>query len=257
VLASFPSAVDALQCALLFQEHIHIGNSEAPADRRIDFRVGLHVAEVMVRKADMFGDGVNITARIQSIAVPGCIALSAAVHEYVRRVLPLDFEDLGQQQLRNIPDRVHVYLVRPGRTLMKTLVPSVHRASEAHLARRLHDICVEALSEVIEPYGLVHPRDLAALVSISDAPGSSNYQISQRTGIEPRLLRRMLARLSENSFVVTRADKGAHLSAKGEHTVRALLPIVRDIQGRIMAPLSEAERVVLRELMTRVITSNS
>jgi class 3 adenylate cyclase/DNA-binding MarR family transcriptional regulator len=257
VLAAFPSAVDALQCALLFQEHIHLGNSGAPADRRIDFRVGLHVAEVMVRKADMFGDGVNIVARIQSIAVPGCIALSAAVHEYVRRVLPLDFEDLGQQQLRNIPDRVHVYLVRPGRTLMKTFVPSVHRASEAHLARRFHHICVAAISEVIEPYGLVHPMDLAALVSISDAPGSSIDQISQRTGIELRLLRRMLARLSESSLVITRADKGQYLSAKGEHTVRALIPIVRDIQGRILAPLSEAERAMLRDLMTRVVTANT
>jgi adenylate cyclase len=257
VLAAFPSAVDALQCALLFQEHIHLGNSEAPPERHIDFRVGLHVAEVMVRKADMFGDGVNVVARIQSIAVPGCIALSAAVHEYVRRVLPLDFEDLGQQQLRNIPDPVHVYLVRPGRTLVKAFVPSVHRASEAHLARRFHNICVGAISEVIQPYGLVHPTDLAALVSISDAPGSSNEQISKRTGIEPRLLRRILARLSRNSFVVTRADKGQQLSSKGEHTVRALLPIVRDIQGRILAPLSEAERVMLRDLMTRVITSNS
>jgi adenylate cyclase len=256
VLAAFPSAVDALQCALLFQEHIHLGNSETSTERRIDFRVGLHVAEVMVRKADMFGDGVNIAARIQSIAVPGCIALSAVVHEYVRRVLPLDFEDLGQQELRNIAERVHIYLVRPGRTLMKTLVPSVHRASEAHLARRFHHICVAALSDAIAPYGLVHPMDIAALVSISDAPGSSIDQVSQRTGIQPRILRRLLSRLSENSFVYE-ADKGQHLTSKGEHIVRVLIPIVRDIQGRIMAPLSEAERVMLRDLMIRVITANS
>jgi DNA-binding MarR family transcriptional regulator len=99
--------------------------------------------------------------------------------------------------------------------------------------------------------------DLAALVSISDAPGSSIDQISQRTGIELRLLRRMLARLSESSLVITRADKGQYLSAKGEHTVRALIPIVRDIQGRILAPLSEAERAMLRDLMTRVVTANT
>jgi adenylate cyclase len=257
VLAAFPSAVDALQCAILFQEHIHVGNSEISSDRRIKFRVGLHVAEVMVRKTDMYGDGVNIAARIQGIAVPGCIALSAAVHEYVRRVLPLNFEDLGMQELRNIPDLVHIFLVRPDQTLMRTAVPSVHRLSEAHLARRFHHICVAVISEVIEPYGLVHPMDFAALVSISDAPGSTNDQISQRTGIELRLLGRMLARLSKKSFVVTRGDKGQHLSAKGEHTVRALLPIVRDIQGRIMAPLSETERGTLRDLMTRVINSNS
>jgi hypothetical protein len=75
-------------------------------------------------------------------------------------------------------------------------------------------------------------------VVVADAPGSSNEQISKRTGIEPRLLRRILERLSQ-------------------HTVRALLPIVRDFQGRILAPLSEAERVMLRDLMIRVITSNS
>jgi DNA-binding MarR family transcriptional regulator len=99
--------------------------------------------------------------------------------------------------------------------------------------------------------------DLAALVSISDAPGSTIDQISQRTGIEPRFLGRMLARLSKKSLIVTLEDKGQHLSARGEHTVRALLPIVRDIQGRIMAPLSEAERATLRDLMIRVINSNS
>ena len=113
VLAAFPSAVDALQCALLLQEHIYSGNSEISLDRRIDFRVGLHVAEVMVRNGDLFGDGVNVAARIQGIAHPGCIALSDAVYEYVRRVLPLNFEDLGPQQLRNIPDQVHVFLLRP------------------------------------------------------------------------------------------------------------------------------------------------
>jgi class 3 adenylate cyclase len=258
VLATFPSAVEALQCALLFQEHINVGNAEIPSDRRIDFRVGLHVAEVMVRKADIFGDGVNIAARIQSIAVPGCIALSAAVHEYVRRVLPLNFEDLGLQELRNIPDRVHIYLLRPGRTLMKPSVPSVHRASEAHLARRFHNICVAALSEVTAPYGLV-TMEFAILVSISDAPGSSVDQLSQRTGIKLRHLRRMLSHLAKIDLVVEKseADEGHRLTAKGEHTVRALMPIVRDIQGRIMAPLSELERMTLRDLMIRVITANS
>jgi adenylate cyclase len=258
VLAAFPSAVDALQCALLFQEHIHIGNLEIPSDRRIDFRVGLHVAEVMVRKADMYGDGVNIAARIQSIALRGCIALSAAVHEYVRRVLPLSFEDLGLQELRNIPDRIHIYLVRPGHTLMKTAVPSVHRASEAHLARRFHQICVDALSETTASYGLA-PFEFAVLVSISDAPGSNVDQLGQRTGIELRRLRRTLSRLVKIALIAERseADEGHHLTAKGEHTVRVLRPILRDIQGRIMAPLSESERMTLRDLMVRVITSNS
>jgi adenylate cyclase len=258
VLAVFPSAVDALQCALLFQEHIHIGNAETPPDRQIDFRVGLHVAEVMVRKGDIFGDGVNIAARIQAIAHSGCIALSAAVYEYVRRVLPLNYEDIGLQKLRKIPDQVHVFLLKPDRILVKSSVPSVHRKSEAHLARRFSQICVRALSEATAPYELA-PIDFAVLVSLSDAPGSSIGHLSQRTGIEPRRLRSLLMRLLKNSLVVAQsnADEGYHLTAKGEQTVRTLLPVIRDIQGRIMAPLSEVERATLRDLMSRVIIANS
>jgi class 3 adenylate cyclase len=83
----------------------------------------LHVAEVMVRKTDMFGDGVNIVARIQSIADPGCIALSAAVHEYVRRVLPLNFEDLGHHPSAHPPPArsLRGFLLETHRTALRPL----------------------------------------------------------------------------------------------------------------------------------------
>ena len=76
-------------------------NDEVPEERRVSFRIGVHVGEAMVRSGDLFGDAVNITARIQGLAKPGWVCLSGAAYEYVRTTLPLDFEDLGAQHVKN------------------------------------------------------------------------------------------------------------------------------------------------------------
>ena len=102
ILAEFSSAVDALQCALGIQERIAAVNEEVPADRRVTFRIGLHVGEAMVRDGDLFGDGVNVAARMQGLAAPGTVCLSATAHDYVHRVLPLAFEDLGPQAVKDV-----------------------------------------------------------------------------------------------------------------------------------------------------------
>ena len=98
ILAEFPSAVDALQCALGIQERIGAVNDEVPEERRVSFRIGVHVGEAMVRSGDLFGDAVNVAARMQGLAPPGSVCLSGAAYEYVRTALPLDFEDIGAQQ---------------------------------------------------------------------------------------------------------------------------------------------------------------
>src|SRR5918999_4930705 len=89
ILAEFPSAVDALQCALGIQERIGAVHEEVREDRRVTFRIGIHVGEAMVRDGDLFGDGVNIAARLQSLALPGAVCISSSAHEYVHRVLRL------------------------------------------------------------------------------------------------------------------------------------------------------------------------
>ncbi|PVE20421.1 hypothetical protein DC522_32460 [Microvirga sp. KLBC 81] len=112
VLAEFPSAVDAVQCALDVQEALAQANQDTPEECRLQFRIGVHVGDVIIRGADLLGDGVNIAARLESLAEPGGVYISAATLAYVRRVRNLDFDDLGPQEIKNIDEPVHVYRVR-------------------------------------------------------------------------------------------------------------------------------------------------
>jgi adenylate cyclase len=110
VLAEFGSAVDAVQCAVKAQTALAEANSGLAPGCSIDFRIGIHIGDVMVRAGDLFGDGVNIAARLQSLAQPGGVCVSAATYEQVRKVLlPLSFEDLGTQRVKNIEEPVRAY----------------------------------------------------------------------------------------------------------------------------------------------------
>ena len=95
VLAEFGSAVDAVQCAVEAQTAFAEANASLAPDRRISFRIGVHIGDVMIRAGDLFGDGVNIAARLQSIAKPGGVCISGATYDQVRKVLPMTFVDLG------------------------------------------------------------------------------------------------------------------------------------------------------------------
>jgi adenylate cyclase len=102
VLAEFGSAVDAMECAVEAQAAFAEANSSVAPDRRISFRIGVHIGEVMVQAGDLFGDGVNIAARLQSIAKPRAVCISGATYDQVRKVMPMTFVDLGVQQVKNI-----------------------------------------------------------------------------------------------------------------------------------------------------------
>src|SRR5689334_12745470 len=111
VLAEFGSAVDAVQCAVDAQKALAEANAGVAPDRRICFRIGIHIGDVMVRAGDLFGEGVNIAARLQSIAKPGGVCISGATYDQVRKVLPMTFADLGVQQVKNIQELVRAYQV--------------------------------------------------------------------------------------------------------------------------------------------------
>jgi adenylate cyclase len=117
VLAEFGSAVEAVQCALEAQAALAEANSTLSPEKRINFRIGIHVGDVMVRGGDLFGDGVNIAARLQALAQPGSVCVSSATYEQVRKVLPLAFTDLGIQQVKNIEGPIRAYVAgRPSDT---------------------------------------------------------------------------------------------------------------------------------------------
>ena len=118
VLAEFGSAVEAVQCAVEAQTALAEANTGVPPDKHINFRIGVHIGDVMVRAGDLFGDGVNIAARLQSVAKPGGVCISGATYDQVRKVLPMTFVDLGIQQVKNIQEPIRAYQVSaPSETL--------------------------------------------------------------------------------------------------------------------------------------------
>jgi adenylate cyclase len=112
-LAEFASAVEAVGCGLDFQAAIQEQGMERPGELRLAFRVGIHIGDVIIETGDIFGDGVNIAARIEGLADPGGLLVSDAVQENVRGRLPCAFEDLGTRQVKNIGRPIHVFRVLP------------------------------------------------------------------------------------------------------------------------------------------------
>jgi len=115
LLVELGSVVDALRCASEVQRAMAERNAAIAADDRIEFRIGVNVGDVVVEEGDIFGDGVNVAARLEALAEPGGICVSARVQEDAAGKLDLAFEDIGEQQLKNIARPVHVYRVHPAR----------------------------------------------------------------------------------------------------------------------------------------------
>jgi TolB-like protein/class 3 adenylate cyclase len=112
LLGEFASVVDALKCATEIQNAMVEGNAGMAVDKRIEFRIGVHQGDIVVEDGDIFGDGVNVAARLEGLAEPGGICVSARVQEDAAGKLDLTFEDLGEQSLKNIARPVRVYRVR-------------------------------------------------------------------------------------------------------------------------------------------------
>lgn len=111
VLAEFPSAVDAVRCAIDIQESLRTRNMAYPPSRQMSFRIGITIGDVVERDGDLLGDGVNIAARLEGLAEVGGICVSRAVHEQVVNKLSVQFADIGAQEVKNIPTPVHAYMV--------------------------------------------------------------------------------------------------------------------------------------------------
>jgi adenylate cyclase len=112
LLIEFSSVVDALRCATEIQKAMAEDNAKVAAEERIEFRMGINVGDVVVEDGDIFGDGVNVAARLEGLAEAGGICVSARVQEDVAGRLDLVFDDIGEQNLKNIARPVRVYRVR-------------------------------------------------------------------------------------------------------------------------------------------------
>jgi TolB-like protein/class 3 adenylate cyclase len=109
VLVEFASAVNAVTCAVELQEAMNTANTDLPEDRRIVLRVGINLGDVIAEGSDLYGDGVNVAARLEALAKPGSVLISGKVRQEVANKLKLNFDDLGEQSLKNIAETVRVY----------------------------------------------------------------------------------------------------------------------------------------------------
>jgi hypothetical protein len=142
VLGEFDSVVNAVHCACRIQEDLAAINAERPAGERISTRIGVHLGDVIVEDYNVYGDGVNIAARLEPIADPGGICISEAVYQQVRDKLDVPVEDIGLRELKNIQYPVHIFKIAP----LETVAPAA--SSEAALA---YSPAPSAASDVAPP----------------------------------------------------------------------------------------------------------
>jgi adenylate cyclase len=114
VIAEFSSPVEAVRCAVEVQDAVNAENRDLPEVRRMLFRVGINLGDVMLDGGDLYGDGVNVAARLQSLAEPGGVMVSGTVHELTRKQLAVAFDYAGQQQVKSIAEPVEAWRVRLG-----------------------------------------------------------------------------------------------------------------------------------------------
>jgi adenylate cyclase len=139
MLVEFPSVVDAVRCAAEVQRAMVDREAGMPEDRRIRFRIGINLGDIIVDGDDIFGDGVNVAARLEALAEPGGICISRTVRDQIRDKLAYAFQDLGEQSVKNIARPVRVYALRPEAVgdLPASSMPSAPPISQPTVVPRL------------------------------------------------------------------------------------------------------------------------
>jgi class 3 adenylate cyclase/DNA-binding NarL/FixJ family response regulator len=194
VLAMFEAVVDALSCAVEIQSDLKIRNEDLRDERRLQFRIGVNLGDVIEDRGDIYGDGVNIAARLENLAEPGGICISESVHTAVGRELVLGYESIGKQQVKNIDKPVHAYRVvldtpeagtrngEPPLRALKVLVADDHplvREALKNVLKALDDQviiveapdCSTALSQAEEH------QDLDLILSDLELPGIGGFAL--------------------------------------------------------------------------------
>jgi adenylate cyclase len=113
-LVEFASVVDAVRCADDIQRGLAEQNTDVPQDKRIEYRIGIHVGDIIIEENDIFGDGVNIAVRLEGVAEPGGVSISDDAHRQIRGKIGIDCDDMGPQVLKNIAEPIRVWRVRIG-----------------------------------------------------------------------------------------------------------------------------------------------
>jgi adenylate cyclase len=173
VLAEFPSAVEAARCAVKIQEQLAGRNADLPKDRRLEFRIGINLGDVMVEGNDLFGDGVNVAARLQALAEAGSIYVSGGIYDQIKGKLPFGADFLGEQRVKNIAEPVRVYRLRSDRATLRRGIPRRWRTWSA-IAAGLGLLVIVAAGTAwyVDPRRISRPTDeeQASALPLPDGP---------------------------------------------------------------------------------------
>lgn len=170
VLAEFGSAVEAVRCAISIQDELRVRNAELVSERRMLFRIGVNVGDVIVQDGDLLGDGVNIAARLEGIAEPGGVCISGSAFEQVKNKLSVGFRDLGPQEVKNIPEPVSAFGITAAPVLVTGEDTGARNAAAAPSRRRNRKVLLGGL---------------AALVAIAAIGGGAAYWQSREASDAP------------------------------------------------------------------------
>ena len=139
VIIEFTSVTEAVQCAVDIQNELSLKNAELPDANRMEFRIGINLGDIMVEGEDIYGDGVNVAARLQEIAPRGGIMLSQSVYDQVKAKMALGFDPLGPQQVKNVSDPVETYAVRlGGRNAPESVQPDPDKERKTRAQSKQH-----------------------------------------------------------------------------------------------------------------------
>jgi class 3 adenylate cyclase len=175
VLAEFSSAVEAVRCAIDIQESLRTRNLAYPTSRQMSFRIGITIGDVVERNGDLLGDGVNIAARLEGIAPVGGICISRTVHEQVANKLSVQFADIGEQQVKNIPTPVHAYHIamRPDDAAAEARAKAPVKPPAKQSAIAIPLAIASACALLLIGAALVYQLILRPLSSSSQAPNQA------------------------------------------------------------------------------------
>ncbi|WP_441258353.1 adenylate/guanylate cyclase domain-containing protein [Bradyrhizobium sp. 521_C7_N1_3] len=188
VLAEFPSAVDAVRCAIDIQESLRTRNMAYPPSRQMSFRIGITIGDVVERNGDLLGDGVNIAARLEGLAEVGGICVSRAVHEQVANKLSVQFADIGAQEVKNIPTPVHAYMVAMRREDGTYATPKVKKPASKLAAAPvwMWPLVVAVVSVVaILVTGFLYNTKLKQTVTAAPAPAATPSAAPAANAVAP------------------------------------------------------------------------
>ncbi|MGI9304662.1 MAG: winged helix-turn-helix domain-containing protein [Gammaproteobacteria bacterium] len=181
VLADFTTVVDALSCAANIQRRLAKRNADLPGDRKLQFRIGINLGDVIVDRNEIYGDGVNVAARLESLAEPGGICISGTVYDAIGTKLPLDYEFLGEQSVKNIDQPVRAYQAqqRPGAEIRAPTPPAKTRRS----TRQLIAACAALLVIGLGVFSwLAPPSEKHSALPTADKPSIAVLPFETMTG---------------------------------------------------------------------------